>query len=340
MHGGGELRGIANDPYALAGHIRPQRPTMRVSMTLFGILNVYKPADVTSREVVNRVERLVRPAKAGHAGTLDPLAEGVLVICVGQATRLIQYVQQMRKHYRATFLLGCTSESDDTEREVIALPNTVIPTPDEIEQATRHFIGDIQQRPPAHSAIKIGGKRAYKLARKGAQFELAERTVTIHEITVLRYEYPELDLDIECGSGTYIRSLARDLGAALGTAAVMSALERTAIGCFQASQAISTDSLSAESLLQNIQPALTAIPSLPTVRLSDDEIVEIRHGRPIALPPHDMNSTSSVDPNAEWAAVDGSGQLVALLFQKRPGQLWPQCNFDHAPSASGKVDLD
>ena len=196
-------------------------------MTLFGLLNIDKPRGLTSRDAVNRVERLVRPAKAGHAGTLDPLATGVLVICVGQATRLIQYVQQMRKQYRATFLLGCTSESDDTERELVAIPNAIVPTLEQIDAALPQFMGDIQQRPPAHSAIKIGGKRAYKLARKGADFELAERTVTIHQINLLRYEYPELELDVECGSGTYIRSLGRDLGAASGIGGVMSALERT-----------------------------------------------------------------------------------------------------------------
>ena len=217
-------------------------------MAPFGLLNVNKPRGVTSRDAVDRVERLVRPAKAGHAGTLDPLATGVLVICVGQATRLIRFVQMMRKQYRATFLLGHSSETDDIERDVIAIPNAIVPTRAMIDGVLPQFIGDIQQRPPTHSAIKIAGRRAYKLARKGADFELAARTVTIHRIDLLRYEYPELDLDIECGSGTYIRALGRDLGAALGTAAVMSALERTAIGQFHVEQAISFDRLSLELL--------------------------------------------------------------------------------------------
>src|SRR3954465_13086591 len=164
-------------------------------MPPFGVLNVHKPKGITSRDAVDRVERLVRPAKAGHAGTLDPLATGVLVICVGQATRLIRFVQRMPKRYLATFLLGQTSETHDIEREVAGIPNAIVPTCEAIERLLPQFMGDIQQRPPAHSAIKIGGRRAYKLARKGADFELAPRTVTIHQINLLRYEYPELKLD-------------------------------------------------------------------------------------------------------------------------------------------------
>src|SRR4051794_215843 len=247
---------------------------MRVRMPPFGVLNVNKPKGVTSRDAVDRVERLVRPAKAGHAGTLDPLATGVLVICVGQATRLIRFVQRMPKRYLTTFLLGHTSETDDIERNVVAIPNANVPTREAIDSLLPQFVGDIQQRPPAHSAIKIAGRRAYKLARKGAAFELAARTVTIHRIDVLRYEYPELELDIECGSGTYIRALARDLGAALGTAAVMSALERTAIGPFQIKQSIVLDRLTPETLMQNLQPAIAAVCDLPQLTLSDVEVVE------------------------------------------------------------------
>jgi tRNA pseudouridine55 synthase len=308
-------------------------------MAPFGVLNVNKPAGVTSREAVNRVERLVRPAKAGHAGTLDPLATGVLVICVGQATRLIRFVQQMRKRYLATFLLGHSSETDDIEREPIANPNAFAPMRAMIDEVLPRFIGDIRQRPPSHSAIKIAGRRAYKLARKGADFELAARTVTIHRIDVLRYEYPELDLNIECGSGTYIRALGRDLGGALGTGAVMSALERTAIGPFQVEQSISIDRLSPEELQRHLQPALAAVCDLPLLKLSEAQIVEIRHGRPIPMPSHgEVNVPLTNGP--EWAAVNDRGELISLLTQKRPGQLWPQHNFDGSPSAERAVDPD
>jgi tRNA pseudouridine55 synthase len=301
-------------------------------MAVFGLLNVNKPAGLTSRDAVDRIERLVRPAKAGHAGTLDPLATGVLVICVGQATRLIRFVQRMRKRYVATFLLGHSSKTDDIEREVIAIPNAVQPTRAMIERVLPQFVGDIQQRPPDHSAIKIAGKRAYKLARKGADLQLAPRTISIHRIDVLRYHYPELDLAIECGSGTYIRALARDLGIALGTAAVMSALERTAIGQFTVEQSISLDQLSPETLPQNLQPAIAAISGLELLELSAQQIVEVRHGRPIPLPAPGK-ADLPIANSQEWAGVNAHGELVALLREKRPRQLWPECNFEDAESA-------
>jgi tRNA pseudouridine55 synthase len=275
---------------------------------------------MTSRDAVNRIERLVRPAKAGHAGTLDPLATGVLVICVGQATRLIRFVQMMRKQYRATFLLGRQSETDDLEGEVIEIPNAIEPTRAALDAVLTRFVGDIEQRPPAHSAIKVAGRRAYKLARRGKAVDLPARTVTIHRLVVRRYEYPELDLDIECGSGTYIRALGRDIGAALGTAAVMSALERTAIGPFCVSDALDPDKLSANTIAEHFRPALVATADLPRVMLTDAELIEIRHGRSIARPHAEPSA-------AEWAAINSAEQLVAILHEKHEGQLWPVHNF-------------
>ncbi len=296
-------------------------------MAPFGVLIVDKPAGVTSRDVVDRIERLVRPAKAGHAGTLDPLATGVLVICVGQATRLIRFVQQMRKQYQATFLLGRQSETDDIEKDVIAIPDAVEPTRALLDHVLPRFVGEIQQRPPAHSAIKIAGRRAYKLARKGADFELAARTVTIHQIDVRRYEYPELELAIECGSGTYIRALGRDIAATLGTAAVMSALERTAIGSFHVQQSIAIEHLSLETLMQNLRPGLTAVPHLPSLKLTEAQRIEIRHGRPIATPIGEAN-TSPSPIGSDWAAINAAGELSGILREKLPGQLWPESCFD------------
>jgi tRNA pseudouridine55 synthase len=295
-------------------------------MARFGILNVMKPSGITSRDAVDRVERLTRPAKAGHAGTLDPLATGVLVICVGQATRLIQFVQRMPKAYRAKFLLGRRSDTDDIEGPIELIANCPRPTRDAIDRVVAQFVGDIEQRPPAHSAIKLAGHRAYKLARKGAEFELAPRTVTVYRITVRRYEYPELELGIECGSGTYVRALGRDIGEALATAAVMSALERTAVGPFRVEQAVALDDLSQETLQQRLQPAIAAVADLQRIELTETQIVEIRHGRSIPLPPH-IESRPTETKSPEWAAINVGGQLVAILREKRPGQLWPVHNF-------------
>src|SRR6478609_12096076 len=213
---------------------------------MFGLLNVDKPAGITSRDVVNRVQRLVRPHKVGHAGTLDPLATGVLVIAIGPATRLIEYVQRMPKSYQGTFLLGRTSDTEDVEGNVVELPHTPVPSRDDILAAIPRFLGTIEQRPPAFSALKVAGQAAYKLARRGEAVELAARPVEIISIDLVRYEYPELELRVRCGSGTYIRSLGRDLAEALGSAAVMSQLRRIAIGPFQVEESLQLADLALE----------------------------------------------------------------------------------------------
>ncbi|MEX0613277.1 MAG: tRNA pseudouridine(55) synthase TruB, partial [Pirellulales bacterium] len=256
----------------------------RSAMLHFGILNVNKPPGRTSREVVDDVERLTRPARAGHAGTLDPLATGVLVICVGRATRLIEYIQRMRKHYRATFLLGRRSDTDDIEGRVLELAEAPEPSHLALDRVLPKFLGTIQQRPPAHSAVKIAGQRAYTLARRGKIPELAPRPVTVHRLAVCRYEYPELELEIECGSGTYVRALGRDLAEALDTGAVMSALERTAIGRFRIENAVTIDELKAETLPRFLQPAIDAVADLPHIELTDPQLNEICNGRPISMP--------------------------------------------------------
>src|SRR5438034_4937061 len=157
---------------------------------MFGLLNVDKPAGWTSRDVVNRVQQLVRPHKVGHAGTLDPLATGVLVIALGPATRLIEYVQRMPKSYQGSFLLGRTSDTEDTQGTVVELPTASIPAKEDILAAIPKFVGTIEQRPPAYSALKIAGQPAYKLARRGESVELVPRRVEIYSIEFVRYEYP------------------------------------------------------------------------------------------------------------------------------------------------------
>lgn len=292
---------------------------------MIGVLNVNKPAGMTSRAVVDRVERLVRSAKVGHAGTLDPLATGVLVICVGQATRLIQYVQRMPKCYHATFRLGVRSQTDDVEGEVVPVEGAAEPSRDALDRVLTKFVGEIQQRPPAHSAIKLAGKRAYQLARRGVEVELQPRSVMIYELAVRRYDYPGLELDVKCGSGTYIRSLGRDIGESLGTGAVMTALERTAIGKFRAADAIAVDQLSAESLQQNLQPAITAVAELPRVTLTDAQLFELRHGRPI-MAGWLKNAPKSAG-GREIAAIDQNGWLAAILGERANSELWPVNNF-------------
>ena len=272
---------------------------------MFGLLNIHKPAGLTSRDVVNRVQRIVKPHKAGHAGTLDPQATGVLVVCIGQATRLIEYVQRMPKRYVGTFLFGRQSDTEDVEGNVVELVNPPQPRVEEIQAALPKFTGEIMQVPPAFSALKVKGQRSYQLARKGEALEHAARPVMIHSIEIDRYEYPELVVEIRCGSGTYVRSLGRDIAGTLGTAAVMSALVRQEIGLFRLEGALDYSAISAETIERNLRPAIEAVADLPRIQLSDQEVQELAMGRQIA-------NRFGVGGD-EIAAIDQQGQLSALL---------------------------
>jgi tRNA pseudouridine55 synthase len=282
---------------------------------LFGLLNLNKPPHVTSRDVVNRVQRLVKPAKVGHAGTLDPLAAGVLIVAVGPATRLIEYVQRMPKHYRGAFLLGRSSNTDDVEGDIVETPGAPVPTREQIKAALPALTGEILQRPPAFSALKVKGKRAYDLARRGEDVQLKPRKVTVHRLSVQSYDYPQLVLEVECGSGTYIRALGRDLAASLGTAAVMSDLCRTAIGDFHLNDAVSPDDLTRENLADHLLPATLGVPGLPTVSLTEEECERIRRGMPIA---NDGRTSTE-----EAAGLTPHGDLAAILIRRTPDQLRP-----------------
>ena len=286
-----------------------------------GFLNLAKPPGVTSRAVVDTVQRLVRPHKAGHAGTLDPLASGVLVVGVGAATRLISYVQRQPKAYEASFLLGVRSDTDDVEGDVKEVAHATPPTREQIEAALPHFTGEIAQRPPAYSALKVGGKRAYDLARKGKPVELAPRLVTIHQLLLGRYEYPRLDLEIRCSSGTYIRALGRDLAEHLGTGAVMSVLVRSSIGPFTLAEAVAPDTLAVENIGKRLHPPEMALVDLPRISLRADEVASVLNG--VAVD----NRFAVVQP--EIAALDPSGRLIAILDGDEGSMLRPVRCFPH-----------
>jgi tRNA pseudouridine55 synthase len=284
-------------------------------MSLFGLLNLNKPSGVTSRRAVDQVKRLVKPAKIGHAGTLDPLASGVLMIGIGQATRLVEYIQQLPKCYRATFLLGRTSTTEDVEGVVTMLGDPPVPTRAQLANAAAGFSGEIQQRPPAYSALKIEGRRAYARARAGETVELAARPVHIHRLEILAYDYPELHLEIDCGSGTYVRSLGRDLAERVGTGAVMSSLTRTAIGRFRVEQAVAPDQLTPENLDEFLLPAHLAVADLmPEVEVSPSAVGRLANGQPIDAPAATAETC---------AALDADGKLIAILSRRPNGQYAP-----------------
>ena len=245
-------------------------PPTPVSPT--GLLVIDKPLGWSSMDVCRNIRRrLVREGapkrvKVGHGGTLDPLATGVLVILVGKATPLCDTIMSGEKGYRAIIQFGATSQTDDAEGPITPTENPTIPTREQIQHAiATHFVGTIMQTPPAHSAMKIGGQRAYKLAREGKQPQLSPRPIQIHEITLTAYstdnttetEYfnaPRITLDIRCGKGTYIRSLARDLGQHLAAGAYLAGLIRTRVGRFQLEHAVNPDSLPETRTQQDLLP--------------------------------------------------------------------------------------
>lgn len=249
----------------------------------FGLLNINKPADWTSRDVVNRVAKRFRKIKVGHAGTLDPMASGVLVVCVGPATRLIEYVQSQEKEYISTFVLGQTSDTDDVTGKILSRTDAKQITSAQIEAALKSFQGKIQQVPPQYSAVHVNGERAYRLARQGEQVEIPSREVVIHEIELLGYSCCELQLRIVCGSGTYIRSIARDLGEQLGCGGLMSGLVRTRIGLFSQENALSVDDLLEEDLESRLIEPTAAVAHLSSIILDDQQLGELLHGRILEL---------------------------------------------------------
>jgi len=283
-----------------------------------GFLNIDKPAGMTSRDVVNRVQRWVRPAKCGHAGTLDPLATGVLVVCVGKATRLMEFVQRGVKGYRGVFRLGVQSDTEDVEGDVRPLPNPPIPTRDQIERVLPRFFGEIDQVPPVYSAKKVGGRRAYDLARKGEPVDLKPARVTVHSIALVEYDYPSLTLEIVCGAGTYIRSLGRDIAKSLGTAAVMSELVRTRVGPFALKEAVNLDRLQEEGVQPHLHPLAAAVGDLPRITVSEGEARRLAQGQPISQAPAHAAAIPGGVPSLV-AALSGKKELIALV-ELRDGQ--------------------
>ncbi|MFZ4732156.1 MAG: tRNA pseudouridine(55) synthase TruB [Pirellulales bacterium] len=274
------------------------------SPPLVGLIPIDKPAGVSSRAVVDVVARAAGTKSVGHAGTLDPLARGVVLVCVGAATRLVDHLHELPKHYRATFALGRSSPSDDLETPVVIEEDPLRPDAGALAAAARSLEGEILQRPCDYSAVHVDGKRAYRLARKGRPVELAPKPVRIDRLAILGYDWPRLEVDVICSSGTFIRAIGRDLAAALGTGAVMESLERTAIGPFQRASAVDPDAVNPTSLVRLLQPALAAVPHLARVTVSRQDRDSLALGRPISLPPESAEAL---------AAVDDDGLLVGIL---------------------------
>lgn len=277
-----------------------------------GFLTVNKPTGLTSRDVVDRAAAwFPRKTKLGHGGTLDPLATGVLVLAFGHATRLLEYVQRSPKTYTTTILFGADSDTDDADGAVTPREN-VSPVDDEkVREALKAMVGEISQTPPAFSAAKINGQRAYALARKGAEVDLAPRTVRVDHIEILDYAWPTLRLRIDCGKGTYIRSIARDLGKTLGVGGYVTTLHRDRIGDFTVADSVTLEA-TREGAMAAVRPMVFALTGMPRRPTTDDEIRRIRFGQVIHVKHTDVEELAVTNSLVELVAI---GQVTAGAFK-------------------------
>ena len=270
-----------------------------------GLVVVDKDPGMTSHDVVSRVRRLAGTRKVGHAGTLDPMATGVLVLGVDRATRLLGHLMLTEKAYDATIRLGVSTTTDDAEGEVVSTHLLDGVREDVVRTELARFVGEIEQVPTAVSAIKVDGKRAYARVRDGEQVELKARPVTIHELVVHEVDLPDVRISVRCSSGTYIRAIARDLGAALGVGGHLTALRRTAVGSFDLSVARTLEQLTDDFTVLPIADAARA--SFPAVDLDDEQAAHVRFGRALDL------VLPAAGPHAVFAP---DGEFLALYEQR------------------------
>ncbi len=273
-----------------------------------GLILLDKPSGPTSHDMVMTVRRGAAEKHVGHAGTLDPLATGLLVICLGAATRLSDYLRDKDKRYRARVRLGQSTNTYDADGEIVS-ESRLLPERAAVEAALERFRGVIQQRPPAFSAIKRGGRKAYELARAGQAVELEARPVQIHALALADWQPPDFTLEVHCASGTYIRSLAHDLGQLLGCGAHLTALRRTASGQFDVSEAVALEALQAafalgrEAWQPYLRPADTAVADWPAVRLSTEDAARIVHGQPVPCAAALSEHARAYNPAGEFFAI-------------------------------------
>ena len=310
-------------PTDAAVPVRERRPR-RIDAGLDGILVVDKPVGPTSHDIVALVRRLAGTKRIGHGGTLDPFASGVLPLYLGLGTRVVEFHLSARKAYRATVCFGASSTTDDLEGELT--PNDrPAPSHESVEAALAGFLGTHLQLPPAFSARKVGGRRAYALARAGHAPELPARETTFHALSLERWDVTDPDrplavIDVACSAGTYVRALARDLGTAVGNAAYLGALRRTAAGPFTLEDAISLDAVREAAangrFTDLLRPVGTGLDDLPAVTLRADELTVVAHGGWIGeggrLP---APSGTPADGPAAGAGLSSGADRIRLLFE-------------------------
>lgn len=285
-----------------------------------GILNIDKPQWLSSHDVVARVRRICGTRKVGHAGTLDPLATGVLLVCVGRATRLSEYLMGQQKTYTATVLLGQTTNTYDAEGEVAEERPFAHISQSAIEESLDSFRGPIEQVPPIYSAIKVNGQPMYKLARQGKEVERKPRPVSIYELDLLDWTPPFLQLHIVCSTGTYIRSLAHDIGEMLDCGGHITVLRRTAVGDFNIADAVSLETLQSDGWESSCLPSDQAVTNLLRVDASEAETAALLLGQQIPCATEQLEDSLA-------RVYDETGQFFGILQYKenvwQPKKMFP-----------------
>ncbi len=283
--------------------------SQEVKNAISGVLVVDKPVGMTSHDVVQAIRTGTGLRRAGHTGTLDPRASGVLVILVGPAVRLSEFVSASDKRYQAIIRLGSTTDTFDADGKFTHAEQPVNVTEEQFEKVLSTFIGEIEQTPPPYSAVKVQGRKAYEIARQGEEVELAPRKITVHHLEVLEWAPPEVVIDVHCSSGTYVRSLANDLGTALGCGAYLVGLRRTKSGRFSLRDATPLRKLQeafhAGNWYQFLIPAAEALAEWPAIELNPDEVEDVRHG-------HRVKAAPDAQPGMV-RGVSTQGELVALM---------------------------
>ena len=316
----------------------PMLAAERGRPSINGFLNLYKPAGITSMDAVRRVKRITgQRRKVGHAGTLDPLAEGVLPICFGQATRLMELVVSGWKRYRMTVRLGSISNTYDAEGDIEEAGDPSPLTRADLAASLGNFVGEVEQLPPMYSAIKVDGRRLYDLARAGREIERSPRRVSVRSISIDEIQLPFATLTVECGRGTYLRSIAHDLGQMLGCGAYVTGLVRLACGQFECDDGITPDALedaaSCGDWAHHLRPVDWALRELPAVRVDADRARAVRNGQ--TIPAGSAQLDPSPDP-ALWRIYGPDGAFLALARLEPPSRLAPTRVFnlpDRSPYA-------
>ncbi|OXE35141.1 MAG: tRNA pseudouridine(55) synthase TruB [Phenylobacterium zucineum] len=286
-----------------------------------------KPYDMTSTQAVGKLRWIYNAQKAGHAGTLDPLATGILPIALGEATKTVPFMMDADKTYRFSISWGCTTATYDREGDTLETSD-LRPSRAAIEAALPQFVGEISQVPPAFSAIKVDGERAYDLARAGQDLVLAARPVTIHAARIIDIPSPDqVDLEIDCGKGVYVRGLVRDLALAVGACGHVSALRRTRVGPFTQDRAITLEILEdlrhKTGCLEALLPVETALDDIPELAVTAEDAFRLKQGRPIVLVPRQVEALASrLKSGTRTVSAHADGKMVALC-EMRMGRLEP-----------------